>query len=655
MSTTRYIRGAARRLAVPALALIACAAAQGQMVIPEWTLPPLYGEESPNYITVAAGVAFTEGDTGAFSERSGFKEALGGIEDLHYFKEFEEAQLLVDMQALAGSYDGRVDIEYEKWDAWYIKGGFEQAHTFYDASGGFYPAGALWVTPDEQYRSLDRGAFRVEWGTLDTSKPLLRIRYSHHYRDGDKNSTSWGQASAAKIAPAWRDINETRDVLEIDVEKQTEKQRWGAGLRVEHAETRNSLNTVNSFPGAQEQQEEVDTTSGSAHAHITRKLNKKATLSVGGSVLALDANISGARTIANGSAFVDLYGDADLTRYELDTALHYQWRKDLHSTLTLGAAKEEQDGYTAKNNGLGPNFNTSETEDSVFDASLQTRYRGISKTLLYATLEGSSGDGELAEAGDNINRRTDSDQSSWKIKAGGRWYPMSNLSLNLEYYHRNRSDDYDNVRFDAFPTTYPGYVESLDYETDNLSARISWRPATAVTLVTRLHYRLSTTTAAYSGLSVAQEADLDTLSFSQSASWTPRDGLYLQGMFNYTTDTLETPASELGGGLSGLVQETENDYWNLNLNAFAIIDEKTDAQVSYDYYYAGNYADNTPVGTPFGVAEREHRLSLILSRQLRERTRAQMRYAYYNGKDDASGGFNDYEAHLVYLGIRKYF
>ena len=50
--------------------------------------------------------------------------------------------------------------------------------------------------------------------------PLLRVR--HQFRDGRKDSTSWGDLTIPgygirKIVPSFWDIDETRDIFALDV------------------------------------------------------------------------------------------------------------------------------------------------------------------------------------------------------------------------------------------------------------------------------------------------------------------------------------------------------------------------------------------------------------------------------------------------------
>ena len=646
----------AQRLALW-LATATAASAGTSVVVPGWKLPPAYGDDYPSHIEFGIGGVDISGDHGAFSGNTGIYDGVtGGINDLRLYKEVGEDanELTVDLRALGGLDTVELDVNYEKFEEWYVAGGMRQYREFYDASGGFFPPLSTWLETAEDTHSLDWGKIWIEFGTLSEERPQFMGRFTHHYRNGEKDSTSWGVGGPRFIAPSFRDIDETRDVLELELSRDTGERRWGIGGRFEHSETDNVFNaTVGA--GAEAQQERIKTDTYSGHSYISQKLNDKLTVSIGASALTADSNLGGARIVGNGSAFVNLRGDSDLNRYNLDANLAYQWTKHLSSVLSLGAEEEELEGNSAKNNGLGPNANEVDEEETFVKAALETRYTGIKRTTLYVLGEVSDGDGETEENGNGYNIRTDSDPSTLKLSTGARWQAMSNLSLSAEYFYREHKDRYDHTRLDAAFGAYPGFIEALDYETNDFNIRATWRPYSSLTLVSRVDYRVSEVRTRHRGLAEEQDADLENVGLSQSASWMVRPGLFLQGSVHYTMDTQDNGSNDLGGALTDVVLETENDFWNLNLNVFAILDEKTDLEASYDYYRADNYTDNSAVSLPFGVGDEEHRFNLTLSRQLSERVRGILRYGYFKGEGETSGGNNDYEAHLVYASLRYIF
>jgi predicted porin len=85
------------------------------------------------------------------------------------------------------------------------------------------------------------------------------------------------------------------------------------------------------------------------------------------------------------------------------------------------------------------------------------------------------------------------------------------------------------------------------------------------------------------------------------------------------------------------------------------LDERTDLQVQYSYYQSDDYINNSAVSTPYGDESREHGVTVALSRMLTPRLRLTLKYGFFDYDDDASGGHNDYTAHMAYSGLQYRF
>ena len=73
--------------------------------------------------------------------------------------------------------------------------------------------------------------------------PEIIIRYSHVFRQGQKDSTIWGDTNLTglttdqttrKIAPVYRDIDEARDIVSLEISKTFDNTDIGLGMRYEH-------------------------------------------------------------------------------------------------------------------------------------------------------------------------------------------------------------------------------------------------------------------------------------------------------------------------------------------------------------------------------------------------------------------------------------
>ncbi len=85
------------------------------------------------------------------------------------------------------------------------------------------------------------------------------------------------------------------------------------------------------------------------------------------------------------------------------------------------------------------------------------------------------------------------------------------------------------------------------------------------------------------------------------------------------------------------------------------MDNKTDLSVSYFYYRADDYVDNSFAGVPYGAGGQEHSVTATLTRRMSERVRLSLKYGYFRYMDSAFGGNADFGAHLIYASLRYRF
>ena len=88
---------------------------------------------------------------------------------------------------------------------------------------------------------------------------------------------------------------------------------------------------------------------------------------------------------------------------------------------------------------------------------------------------------------------------------------------------------------------------------------------------------------------------------AQDISWTPWSRLYLQAGLNYVLSETKTPASDY----TQAVLPAQNNYWTVNVSTGLVLDDKTDLKVSFFYYLADDYQNNSLDGVPYGSGE-EH-------------------------------------------------
>ncbi len=144
-------------------------------------------------------------------------------------------------------------LQLSKAKLGYIKAGFTEFRSWYDGNGGFFPHdGGTFFPPPFPEMHIDRGDAWVELGLRVPDWPEITIRYSHEFRFGQKDSTIWGDTnltglqppfnSTRKIVPSFRDIDEKRDIVSLEISKTIGNTDVLLGMRYEHNTNDYSLN-----------------------------------------------------------------------------------------------------------------------------------------------------------------------------------------------------------------------------------------------------------------------------------------------------------------------------------------------------------------------------------------------------------------------------
>src|SRR6476620_5886657 len=178
-------------------------------------------EAGKNWIEFGLGGLNISGDDAQFKQEHHMSgSGFGGIQDLHYEKEMGKGTLTIDGHALIQMHDYDVKIDFTQQGVGYIRGGYTEFRTWYDGNGGYFPGTGLWIPPVNAEDSLDRGEAWIELGLRVPKWPEITFHYSHIFREGRKDSTIWGDSTltflptnaSRKLAPAFRDIDEHREV-----------------------------------------------------------------------------------------------------------------------------------------------------------------------------------------------------------------------------------------------------------------------------------------------------------------------------------------------------------------------------------------------------------------------------------------------------------
>lgn len=649
-----------------------------------------------NWVTISAGGFITSGSRSQFEQQhQAPSTAFGGIESLHYQGEIKKGTTFtIDGRSIFDSHDYDLTLGVAREKLGYLKFSFSEFRTWSDADGGFYsPNGAYYPLSDDAL-TLDRGRIAFEAGLLLEKKPKVIFKYEHNFRDGEKGSTSWGYTHPSStelvrgISPSFYDLTESRDSFQLDVSHKIKATDLGVGVRYEFGTLNDSLK-INQFPGEPVEQkitDRQDTTYDmfNAHAFSETWIKKNLMVSAGFSFSDLDNDFTGSRiygsdfdvnyspALRNGFGYYDLTGGSHLKEYVADLNLFYKPTPFISIVPSLRVMKEDDDAdvtgtETFRDATVTPFDATGERGLLDVRERLDAQYSALTNWVLYARGEWTEGNGNLTGVGGlvpidgigipAVDQQTDDSRFFQKYSAGARWYFSRRANLDFGGYYKLNAYDYtQNVdsTLNNSADRYPGYLVLQNFETYDGNVRLTLRPRQNVSLITRYEYQLSnihTEPDPISSLPEVQSSKMTSHIIGEDISWTPWSRLFLQAGFNYVLSETETPASEV----TQAILNAQNNYWMLNFSSGFVVDDKTDFKVSYFYYNANNYQDNSEFGLPLGVGGQENAVTATVTRRLSRHMRLMLRYGFFKYNDDTFGGNRDFTSHMVYSSLQYRF
>jgi hypothetical protein len=685
-------------LSAPALAPAADEAAKAPEAAAETT-----AADYRNWFDVSVGGAWIDGNGAAYQRRTGLPNgAYGGVEDFHWEQDVGKRGLFqIDGRGIFDNHDYGLKLELDYPDIGFVRFGYREFRTWYDGSGGYFPANGQWFEIYDDELALDRGEVWFEAGLRKPDVPEITLRYAHTFRDGMKNSTIWGDSNLTGgygtrgIVPTFLGIDEERHSFGLDIAQGFYKTDVGVGLRYELSDQDNAR-YIRRRPNEPQdryltQRDGIETDMFNAHAFSETRFNDAVMLTVGYSFTTLDTDLSGSRIYGAGydavydptfgrrqqrdEGFLALAGGSQLHQHVVN--LNLMWTPFDAFTVVPAFRFEKQDldslsDFLETNVGAPPGLPStqeelaSESARDLIDVSeaIEARYTGVTNWVFYVRGNWTQGEGDqferetlLATGASDILRDSDFERFTQKYTAGANWYPARSVNLSAQYYHKIRNDDFEHTQDDTpnrSGNRYPAFLVANDFTTDDVNFRLTWRPVSQLTLVTRYDYQQSTIDMQGDGLDSIESADLTTHIISQSVSWVPWARFYLQTSASIAFDSADTPASSAVPG-TNLVLNAENDYWNITTTAGFVLGKKTDLQAQHFYYRADNWEDNSASSQPYGAGVEEHGIGGTLLHRLNERVQLALRYSFFHHKDETSGGYNDFDAHMIYSSLRYAF
>lgn len=651
-----------------------------------------------DWVELATGGFMTSsGSTAQGQQQSQMsKGAFGGISDLHIQQEVaKKTMLTLDGHALFDQNDYKVILGLSREELGYVKFAASDFKTWYNGAGGYYPPTKMQYRLNHDELSLDRGEISVEAGLTLKDLPQAVFKYTHSFRDGDKSSTIWGPVhpnlttTVAGVFPSIYSINEQVDSYALDLTHHINTTDFGVGVRYDTASLTDTRKET--FWSGEPLQRKVTDKQGTTydmfnvHAFSETWLKKNLLLSTGYSFANLNDTFSGSRTYGddfdvayspnslNGLGYTSLNGGANKQEHVVNLNL---MSIPLKNFTIVPSLRVHQDSWNANSSGIGtlgddtgPFSSNSDGEALDVRERLDLRYTGVTNWVYYCGAELTEGNGNLNEKGGlsqingygppPIQRHTDDTRWFQKYFAGTRWYPSRRATIDLGGYFKKNEYNYNNPLDSTYngagsPDRYPAYLIRQSFQTYDGNVRLTLRPAQNVMLVSRYEYQWSTidtTPDAISGLGESQSSTMTSQIIGQNASWSPWSRLCLQAGFNYVLSETKTPTSDY----TQAVLNSQNNYWTVTFNSAVVLDEKTDLNVTYVYYQASDFNNNSNDGLPLGAGADSHTVTAGITRRINPHLRVNLKCAYSQYNDWASGGNNNVTSEMVYTSLQYRF
>ena len=496
-------------------------------------------EEYKNWIELGIGGVITSGDRAQFEQehRLPGDQVYGGIQDLHFEGTFDKNGLFsVDGHALWDFNDYDITVQLSKPNLGYIKAGYTEFRSWYDGNGGFFPHNDVFFSPPFPEMHIDRGEAWIELGLRVPNWPEITIRYSHEFRDGQKDSTIWGDTNLTGLAvnptrsivPSFRDIDETRDIFAFDALKTFGNTDVNLGMRYEHSTMDDSLNLERGAgqlppavppPGAERFITQRDVNNGdlfSGHAITETRFSDSLWFTAGYSYTTLGSDVGGTRVIGThfdsdfgepvptlqpfDHGFINLAGTSQVAEHIFNANLLWIPLKDLTILTAFRYTHDDRESdasflatdaflneppFSPTNPPGGAHPITPEpvaanasTDYNRFGERLELRYTGIADWLFYF-----EGDWE-EEFGTRIEHQSAAEEIGFELldlnednsllvqKYVAGVNWYPMMWLNLSGQYFHKIASYDNTINSAIHQR----MLNEDWNTDDLNVRITCRP-----------------------------------------------------------------------------------------------------------------------------------------------------------------------------------
>ncbi|HEX5218081.1 MAG TPA: c-type cytochrome domain-containing protein [Verrucomicrobiae bacterium] len=658
-----------------------------------WIDQGVVWEVSPSTNQVAFTMAPTlgwttvKGDEHKFRELNWQKEGFnGGAEFFEFYHQpAPHSKFLLNGHALVDDY--KIALTMDKTGFGFVHTGWDQYRKYYDVYGGYNtiltPAAPPPLPGDLH---LDIGSAWIDFGLTLPKWPRLVLGYEYDYTRGNKSMTSWGAypfnpndpsiIPERNIAPTSKNIDEGAHLIKFDFDAAIH----GVAIEDRFRGQFYQLNThytnlAARGPVAQNASQKTSYFQGANSIRLEKKFYNWLLGSAGYlySQLNADGNFTNTATYA-GAPYT-----GTLPQYTLERESHVFNVNSLvepFGGLTFSAGvQSEWTRETGFGNGdlhrlpftyaapplylvTTPTALNSDHDENSISELFAVRYNQIPFTLLFA--EGRLQQQKIGQSDSDIQStdayldNIDFTGNRTDLRAGFTTSPWRTVSFTAHYRWYDNDSQYRNNQPPQPPGTYPGFIRSLDIQTDEVEAKLVLRPIHW--FKTTLSYQYLTTdsrtdvnpasggpvnTDSPGGSILAGESDSQT--YSIALTFTPRPRFFLDMAFAYQPSSTTTAVN----GAPAIVPY-QGDIYSVTASGTYVLNAATDLFGSYTFSTADFAQNNYAAGQPVGIQYEQHAVQIGLARRLGKNVSAQLRYGFYKYDEPSSGGADNYIAQSVF-------
>ncbi len=614
-----------------------------------------------------------------------------------------DRSVTVEGHAIPNQEDYQIALTLEQRNLGFTRFGFEEYRKYYNDVGGYYPGFDPAAFTLDRGLHLDIGRAWVDFGLTLPHWPRLVIGYEYQFKEGDKSTLQWGDVSdgvdTKKIYPAAKDLEEKVHILKLDVSHTLGGVQLEDNFRVELYDLDNSRANVIGYQLGKSGPDKLELSHEQYH-HVQAANTFRAEKQINDWLFAsagyLYSHLEGDVGFRLDTVLTPYAALPPVTGYGFDKlwfSQHIILSQQSHffnantllgpwQGLSFSAGVQSQwmqqrgfgnvrvdegDPTDPANIFVQPAILRSDIDKVSTSENFGLRYTQIPYTVLFADArlqQESIGQFEEQDGGlHDFLRNTDATTDLKEYRTGFSVSPWQRVSFNAHFKSRDNRSDYDHLaditRFNGlvFPGDgYPAFIRARQIATDETAAKLVFRPAAWLKTTwayqqVATDYRTTTDPVpryvSPGGQVFAGHYDAHV--YSLNTVLTPWRRIFLSTTFSYR-DTRTTTAQN---GVPFVVPY-RGDVYSILASATYALSQTADVQANYSFSRA-DYGQNNLAGVPYGAVYDWHGLQIGLTRRFKKNLTANLQYAFYTYDEPATGQFNNFTAHGVYLTLTKRF